>query len=203
MIDNFEQIKKLLIFSTEDDFYFSQIIQRKKENPEVGSNSHVVKTYYIRKPEDLDFNKGEMICLANFHNARVCINLNRRSFEKVAFQNIRKISDIIMNKDFKSVRKAYNSVCGAYSNESLKNWIIDIDEKSIDIVDECIKTIEDIDPLGQSKIVDIIETKHGWHIISNPFNIEQFRKVFKYDIHKDNPTIIYIPDERTKTETVC
>jgi len=35
MIDNFEQIKKLLTFETEDDFYFGQILQRKKEHPEL------------------------------------------------------------------------------------------------------------------------------------------------------------------------
>lgn len=193
MIDNFEQIKNLLVFESEDDFYFSQIIQRKKENPQVGSNSHVCKTYYIRKVEDLDYYKEEMVNLATIHNARVGINLNRRSFEKCAFQTLRKITDQIMNKDYKSVRKAYNSVCGLHSNEANKKWIIDIDEKNIDVVDECIKVIEDINPIGKSKVQSILETKNGYHIISSPFDVRGFSKVFKYDIHKDNPTILYIP----------
>ena len=34
-----------------------------------------------------------------------------------------------MNKDFKSVRKAYESVCGGFSNEPEKKWVIDIDYK--------------------------------------------------------------------------
>lgn len=194
MVDNFEQIKGLLIFDTPDDFYFAQIIQRKKENPQVGSNSHVVKTYYIKSAQDLDFYKGEMICLAEYHNARVCINLNRRSFENIAFQTLKKVSDIIMNKDYKSVRKAYNSVCGGYSNEanSSKKWIIDIDEKGRKSND-IIKLIDSCRPEG-SKFVDVIETKNGYHIIVNPFDIQEFKKHYQdIDIHKDNPTIIYIP----------
>ena len=47
MIDNFELIKSLLKFESPDDFYHLQILKRKKENPELGSNSRVVKTYYV------------------------------------------------------------------------------------------------------------------------------------------------------------
>lgn len=192
MIDNFEQIKKLLKFENEDDFYFSQIIQRKKENPEVGSNSHVVKTYYIKSVSDLDYYKGEMMCLAEFHNARVCINLNRRSFEKVAFQNLKKNLDVIMNKDYKSVRKSYNSVCGLMSNEKDKSWIVDVDSKGRE-ANDVLKCIDGCRPEG-NKLKTIIETKNGVHLITSPFDIQQFRKSFPFiDIHKDNPSILYIP----------
>ena len=34
MIDNLELIKPLLSFSTGDDFYYLQILRRKKENPD-------------------------------------------------------------------------------------------------------------------------------------------------------------------------
>lgn len=47
MINNLELILPLLEFLSEDDFYHLQIIKRKKEHPELGSNSYVVKTYYI------------------------------------------------------------------------------------------------------------------------------------------------------------
>ena len=51
MIDNFDLIKTMLKFESEDDFYFAQIIQRKKDNPNGvnGSNnsSRLIKAYYI------------------------------------------------------------------------------------------------------------------------------------------------------------
>ena len=131
MINNFSQISKLLQFRSEDDFYHLQIIKRKKDHPEIGSNSLVVKTYYIKSGDHLAKVGPEIIALCDFHGARACINLNRRSFEKMAFHTLKKITDQIMNKDFKSVRKAYESVCGAYANEPNKSWMIGDNDSDI------------------------------------------------------------------------
>jgi len=53
MIDNIDKIKDLLVFNSEDDFYYLQILQRKKENPQLGSNSRVIKNYYITSYDNL------------------------------------------------------------------------------------------------------------------------------------------------------
>jgi hypothetical protein len=193
MIDNFEQIKNLLKFDTEDDFYFVQILKRKKEHPELGSNSYTVKTYYIKSIEELEQDKGEMICLANYHNARVYINLNRRSFERIAFHTLQDVTNNIMNKDYANVRRSYNSTCGAFANEKDgKKWIVDIDEIGRK-ANEVLKFIDKLQPIG-NKLVAIIETKNGAHLITNPFNVQEFRKEYPdIEIHKNNPTILYIP----------
>lgn len=197
MIDNFELIKGLLKFDSPDDFYHLQILKRKKENPELGSNSYVVKTYYIKSVEYLEKKQNEIINLCEFNNARACINLNRRSFEKLAFQMLKKVTDQIMNKDFKSVRKSYESVCGAYSNEPNKKWIIDIDYKDIieeerEVVYNYIKLL--IKETGKDETIPIIPTKNGEHWITSPFNLGIFRENYggTIDVHKDNPTILYI-----------
>lgn len=193
MVDNFEQIKDLLQFDSEDDFYFIQILKRKKENPELGNNSYVVKTYYIKCIDDLEKDKAEMICLANFHNARVCINLNRRSFERICFHLLQDITNHIMNKSFKDTRRSYNSVCGSYSNEKYgKKWIVDIDEKGRKS-NEVLKLIDSLRPEGD-KLITIVETKNGIHLITKPFDVQQFKEVYpEIDIQKNNPTILYIP----------
>ena len=53
MIDNINKILPFLKFNTSDDFYYLQILQRKKENPQLGSNSRVIKNYYITSVEHL------------------------------------------------------------------------------------------------------------------------------------------------------
>lgn len=194
MTDNFEQIKGLLKFDTEDDFYFCQIIKRKKENPDVGSNSVVINSYYIRSIEQLEKLKPEMILLAAFHNARVCINLNRRSFESLAYQNLKKVTDIILNKEFRHVKSAYESVCGAFSNENghSKKWIVDIDEKGRR-ANQVLRYIDRLEPIG-NKLYAIIPTKNGVHLITKPFDLREFKIVYpEIDIHKNNPTILFIP----------
>lgn len=191
-MNNFDRIKHLLEFSSGDDFYFLQILQRKKEHPELGSNSRVIKTYYINNISYLEGKMEEIIKLCDFFRARAYINPNRRSYRKLALQTIRKIADQMSNEEYSHVANAYDSVCGAYSNEPNRKWVVDIDEKSIDVVDECIKVIEDLQPLGKPKIYEVIETLNGYHIISAPFKLDDFRKTFTYDVHKDNPTVLYI-----------
>lgn len=44
------------------------------------------------------------------------------------------------------------------------------------------------------KIYDYIPTKNGYHIITKPFNLKQFKDKYPdIDVHKNNPTILYIP----------
>lgn len=194
MINNFDQILDLLEFRNEDDFYHLQLIQRKKEHADLGSNSRVVKTYYIGSKEYLEKRKQEIIDICTTTGARACINLNRRSFEKMAFQLLKKVTDQIMNKDFKSCRKAYESVCGAYGNEPNKKWIIDIDHPDENVDDEgnIREWISWRKPEGD-KFIAKIPTKNGYHLIVKPFDLSAFHHTFDVDIHKDNPTIVYIP----------
>lgn len=194
MINNLELIKSHLQFDSDDDFYHLQIIKRKKEHPELGSNSYVVKTYYVRSVEYLEKKMPEIIALCEFHNARACINLNRRSFEKMAFHLLRKVADQIMNRDFKSARKAYESVCGAYANEPQNKWIVDIDVKDETLILEIVNFIQTLQPNpGYHKALFQLETKNGYHLITSPFRLDEFNKKYPgIEVHKNNPTILYI-----------
>jgi hypothetical protein len=194
MINNFEKLKKHIIFTSEDDFYFLQILKRKKEHPELGSNSVTVATYYVDSIEKYEKIEDEIINLCTFHNARAYINLNKRSYENLAFQTLRKITDIIMNKDYKHVSYAYNSVCGVHHNAGEnKKWVIDID--SVKQVSPLMMAFIDHEcrPFG-SKCLDIVQTKNGFHLITKPFDIQEFSKEYPdIQIHKNNPTVLIIP----------
>ena len=196
MINNILAIKSLLHFQSEDDFYHLQILKRKKEHPELGSNSYVVKTYYIRSVEYLEKKFPEIVSLCEFHDARAYINLNVRSFERTAFQTLKKVTDQIMNKDFKSVRKAYESVCGEFGAGRDKRWIVDIDHgphTTVEYVDKLIAYIKAALPEG-GLILARIPTKNGFHLITSPFRLDTFKEVYPdIDVHRNNPTILYIP----------
>ena len=60
------------------------------------------------------------------------------------------------------------------------------------IVTEVLDFIRGIEPVGE-KLVSVIPSKSGCHIITTPFNPVSFTKVFpKIAIQKDNPTNLYI-----------
>ncbi len=196
IINNIEIISRLLDFKSDDDFYHLQIIKRKKEHPELGSNSYVVKTYYISSLEYLNQKYPEIIALCNFHNARAYINPNVRSFEKLAYQTIKKVADQIMSRDFKSVRKAYESVAGEFSAGRDKRWIIDIDFAD-HVTEDYVKTLKayiESEFPESGGILAEVPTKNGFHLITKPFRLDSFMaRYLDIDVHKNNPTILYIP----------
>jgi len=195
MIDNIELIKPFLIFESEDDFYYLQILQRKKENDLMSSNSRVIKNYYITSVESLEKQYGEIKNLCKQFNARASMRLNKRSFEQCAYQTLLGVTNTIMNKDFKSVRRTYDRICGQFHNDSNKKWILDVDDKTTDLerIKAAVKFCQPNE--GSDKVLTFIPSKFGFHIITSPFNTNQFSQSSRLaiEIHKDNPTNLYIP----------
>ena len=196
MIDNFEQISKLLKFEDESDFYFIQVLQRNKENPELGSNNRLVKGYYIDSLQKLEKYKEEMIKLAQVFNARVYIHLNRRNFRMLAFELLEDICHQMKSNQYQTIHHSYDSVCGKHHSDKDKTWIIDIDGEELKEtnIPELIKTINSfIEPFNnRDKIITTIPTKNGIHLISTPFNSQRFSELYpKIVLHKNNPTILY------------
>lgn len=193
MIDNFEQISKLLKWENEHEFYFIQVLQRNKENPELSSNNRLIKAYYIYSLENLYKYKSEMIKLAEVFNARIYIHLNRRKADSVALEMLEDLAHCIRSKQY-YLGKIYETACGRHHSDKDKTWIVDVDSKDINEVDEIIKVISDLQPTNKEKIIDVIPTKSGYHIISLPFNSQEFSKIFpNYELHKNNPSVLFTP----------
>lgn len=195
MIDNIQLILPFLKFESKDDFYYLQILQRKKENPQLGSNSRVIKNYYIKSEQYLLDRYDEIKKLCEVFNARAMIRLNKRSFEKVGFKCMTNLASTMMNKEYEHLKASYDRACGLGHNDSEKKWILDIDEKMIDkdllllssTINECL-------PLRDRTILQFIPSKNGFHLICLPVNTQEFSQKYpKIEIHKDNPTNLYIP----------
>jgi len=201
MIDNFEQIKGLMTFENDNDFYFLQVIQRKKDHKDspyklsCSNNNRLIKAYYIHNVEQLDKYKLEIIELCTLFTARAGIALNRRNSKKLSFEMLKLLATNISCDHFDQLGGLWNTVCGQHFSDKDKKWLIDIDDKSYDST-EMETLIFNSQPEGQ-KVVAKIPTKNGYHIITRPFDMRDFSKVYdtsdEYQIHKDNPTILYIP----------
>ena len=194
MIDALDKIKPLLVFNSVDDFYYLQILQRKKENPQLGSNSRVIKNYYIKSPEYLEARYEEIKDLCNFFNARAMLRLNKRSFSKVAFRTIQNVANSMSNGEYEFIAKSYDRACGKCHNDENKTWIIDLDGIITDSYLCEVKTlINSSMPIGDKIIVEL-PTKNGMHLLTKPFDRRAF--MLKYpsiDLHRDNPINLFIP----------
>lgn len=195
-VDNFALVLPLLKFESEDDFYYLQILQRKKENPHLGSNSRVIKNYYIGSKEYLMDKYSEIVELCKTFNARASLRLNKRSYRKVAFKNMINVANNVSNGDYLNVKKCYDRACGQNHNDSNKKWILDVDEE---LTQELLNIIEGFTlgvrpDEGKSKIITTLPSKSGSHVITSPFDLRGWKEQFPdIEIHKDNPVNLYIP----------
>lgn len=113
---------------------------------------------------------------------------------KVAFKTLINVAHSMGNKDYRSVGKSYDKACGQSSNETTnKKWIIDIDVKEHWYLNTIVGHINELLEEDR-KILVVIPSKSGWHIITNPFRLDKFKELHpNLDVHKDNPTNLYIP----------
>lgn len=200
-IDNFEQIVHLMDFYGEHEFYYIQILKRKKDNPNVSNNSisSPIKTYYIKDITSFDKYKEEIKTICKATNARAYIHLTKRCAKKVSLLALKKLTDFIIENNYDKAHRVYNSVCGlpeSIKDRGRKLWIIDVDTKDTQILDGYIgillKMFTHIDSL-----VGVIPTVQGYHIIVRPFWVDVFKDKCKNadlsvpDVHKNNPTLLY------------
>ncbi len=198
MVDNFDIITRFVqnIYENDNNIYFHlQILQRKKDGNDIGSNSRLIKTYQIDKEHPLPKYKDRIISYCKEFNARAYINLSPKSKESTAVQMLHSLADCFRQRNFHYLDKLWNSAAGQVGG--VKNyWIIDCDY-SEDLNDRTINDmINFIDrnckPDG-IKFVTCIPTKNEKHIITTPFDARAFREAYpNIDIHKNNPTILFI-----------
>jgi hypothetical protein len=197
-IDNFDLLKPFLIFESDDDFYHLQIIRRGKDNPMNIRDAMLLKSYYVHSADHFSSIAREVqyICIST--HSRAYLNVNRRSFEKVAFQTLSRMSNLMMSRAFHAVKSAYDSACGESSSDKNKKWIIDVDfDRSADdltnmaMIARITAFLYKINP---EVFIRQIPTINGVHLITTPFDVRLFNndpELRKLDIHKNNPTLLY------------
>ena len=90
--------------------------------------------------------------------------------------------------------KASHQSCCSECMPKDRTYLIDVDTKDIAVMNIISNCLDQCEPIGINKVVDVIPSKSGFHIITIPFNVEKFRSLYKedIDIHKNSPTILYI-----------
>lgn len=213
IVDNFERIKKFIkienqkrFVNCEDDenmFYLLQIIHRSKDGltkfDSDSEKSHfsnkTIRTFYVSSPEYLDKKKQEIIELCHLFNARAYFNPTVHSYKQIALKSLSELAKMVSNEDYRSILSIVDSSCGQCGSavHGQNYWIVDIDTKDIDELNKIKSVIDQCEPIGEEKVVEIIQTLHGYHFISKPFNKKKFHDMYteQIDIHNNNPTLCY------------
>lgn len=210
VIDNFDTIRNHLEFNNKNEFYYVQVIQRKKdkgnEHVRVRSGYRKIKSFYIYSKEEFDGLKDRIIELCKANNARAYINPNVRNAQEVALECIQKYAELVQNNNAFMGNNIWESCCGCTRARGYKAlWIVDVDTKDEKVLDKILRIIHSCNR-AEDFTEYIVPTANGYHIICNGFNTIQFRTALvvnnldKVDIHKNNPTLLYYDDISSKQE---
>ena len=185
--------------SDQGDFFFVQVIQRNKEC-NVNNKGNTIKDYHFFDKETFLSKKKEIITLCKAFNARAYFWVNPRSCKEIQYGIIKEALEALelgTHKLFKCVSKAIGKKrCNKYKSK----WIMDFDTKDWSLINKYLEIVYKCRPDGV-KVNTFIKTVNGIHIISDPFDLEQFKqnvaiaKLDNIDIHRDNPTLLYYSNE--------
>ena len=175
--DNIDKIKSLLKFK-EGIFYYVQVIQRKKENPELPKSDLKRYQTFITSLEDLDIHIPRIKKICNDYNARAYISLIPRSLEKLAKECLLEYAKRVANEEYKQAwsipnRVALNDNIRAKGVYNKPFWLFDIDNA------EYYPVIKEIIEDKGIKIFETIDTPNGIHVLVEAFNPKLLAKYKK------------------------
>lgn len=193
-VNNFDDLVPYFdLLESKEDFYYVQIIQRKKDGHE--KNERRIKNFYIYSKEEFLKKKDCIIELCIQYNARAYFWINPRNACKIALECIKSYADLITQGDCTKGYKIWDKKCGSNPAPNYdRTWIVDIDSKDIDFYLKVWKLIELCKGGG---VFDAIPTCNGYHLITRAFDLQHFRQlcavehIGNIDVHKDNPTLLY------------
>lgn len=193
VIDNFLTLANFIAPNdsklTEDNFYFLQIIRRAKDG--TGTNT-TIRDFYIKNSQDLLAKQADIISFCEMFGARAYFNPNVKSYEKCTYEVLKRLSEVIGNKQFKATRGLFSSAAGLVSTRDGtfdKVWIVDYDhgEGPVDSFEMvkyfCVNGIS----------YEELHTKSGIHFLTKPFDLRNCP--FSSTIQKHNPTLLYFKGE--------
>lgn len=125
MINNKELIKDLLKFEKAGDFYFIQVLARRKDNPGQDKDVKVIEDFYIYSFEDLEKHFPNIVELCNQNNARAYIRLNVRNDHKIRLQIMKRITDMVIEGNLKPIREIVDYIKETHEDDFFNNNNID------------------------------------------------------------------------------
>lgn len=199
MIDNIEQIKQLLNFSDEGDFYMLYVFKRKKDQPEGERDNHqsvrTIKSYCVNSVEYLEKRYDEIKQLCEMFKARAYIHVQKQNHKDVSLNMVVALAQRIQDGNHKQ-QGLFDSVVGQLKTHE-KKWIVDVDTKDEESLLKIMKVVNGVRPEGD-KVYATIPTKNGFHLITGRFDVMEFKKYLELqgdvpEIQKKNPTLLFYP----------
>lgn len=182
-------------------------------------HSRALHDYFVYSLEQYDRLCPEWKDMCDNYNVRAYIRLNRRSdagmakeMERKLFEqrmkntkydengNLSTVANAMWQKPQKLLASAAG-VCNVEPKETL-TWIVDLDKEYLPYEKDIRTMVAQCNSAYSNENMFTVPTKSAKHLLAHPFNQQMFYDLWRkhpelskmkmLDIHKDNPTILYV-----------
>lgn len=197
MTDNFNRFREFMQLPEQeggDAYYVIELVRRGKDCPDLPAANYHFKNYYIDTLAKYDKVQDEIRLLCRTLRLRAYASVCRKSFRRVTMNTLAEMARRASLDDFRRPYAVFESCSGKDVGKDGKYWVVDVDDCPSNIYPNILKrariirTIESCEPVSK-KLEMMLPTRTGVHLITRPFNLEQFNRLCKED-----PEIEEIPD---------
>lgn len=204
MINNFDIARQWMKFDSDDEFFFIQVLVRGKDGNKANGNNtnRTIKYYTVRSLEEFNAIEEEIKYLCSQFNARAYIHYSKRSFKQVGREMLRDVTDKVLSENWQGMKRSFQHCCGTCVPSKHKTYLVDIDydmditprESHYELIEKCkdyinvhCENLADMD-----KIIAVIPTNSGYHLICKPFNARKFHDWAPgIEVKTNSPTLLY------------
>lgn len=184
MTDNFERYKDLIRLTGGlpldnnlndlDKYYVIELIRRGKDNPDLSAANYHFRNYYIYSWKDLDRYEQEIKSICDLLNLRAYCSVNYKMMSQVALDTLAESARRIASHDYRKFYTIFESCSGRYVDRGNSMWIVDVDEVKFEDVKPLIDYINNMESGHNPNVIYYMPTRSGVHLITHPFNLQQF-----------------------------
>ena len=206
VVNNFETIKNILNFDGKSVYLVWLVMRNKDGNTQAKGNNRnrTIKSYYFLTKEQLEMRQEEIIKLCDLFNCRAYIGINKKPMNKVFFQLQNTLTDYMQqyfggNEFIPNIHALVDSSVMKCGTEGRRMWIVDIDTKDRTQIEAIARIINSCRSAFDCNVINELQTAHGVHLITHPFEIPQYEKLINEntdirefpEIKKEGLTLLY------------
>lgn len=188
MTDNFALMRSYMIdlgiplnkLNINDKVFEIQVLRRGKDHPNMPAANYSFKNYYVDSIESYDRYEDEIKKCCDVLGLRAYISVNVKSKEKLQLQCLKIIADNLAMGELKKPWKIFYKAFGTTVAPE-QRWIVDIDFKDLDIIDDVRFVINRCQSgFNNQNVILEVPTKSGMHLITHPFNVKAYKDEIDY-----------------------
>jgi hypothetical protein len=198
MTDNFKLIRQYFIDNDIPQHnesgllkhYVVEIMSRGKDNPDMSAANRHFKNYYFPCIDKFDQYESEIKKVCDALRMRAYVSVNYKMYDQVLMDTAAEAATRAAAHNYGKPYSVYEHCSGKYVNRKDKKFVVDIDEEQMIFFDSIYDDLKD-------KVVLVVPTRTGMHLVTTPFNTLAFenkcvdRFGFTPDIKKNHLTLLY------------